>query len=203
MLKFNSDPPEDPRGTSLPLVRCPTMKAISGIILSDDLIGTNTHFYRGRTLPCDDGNCPACTDGFPWRWHAYLALYGLSSNRVVLFEMTAKATEPLILYRKAYGTLRGCHLTAKRANSSPNSRVIITTKRADLQATTLPDAPNVISALSIIWNIESPSISVEGINRGAQALTTTRNLNLRANLPPTSTTPSLSPSPNGNGSSPD
>ncbi len=203
MLSFQTDPPVDDRGTALPLMRCPANKTIQGIILSDDLLGTNTHYYRGRTSPCDQGNCDACNDGFPWRWHAYVVLYSRSTHAKTLFEMTAKCCEPLLTYRKAYGTLRGCVLSAKRVNSSANSRVLLTTSHADLQQLSLPESPDILKALSIIWNIELPSLSVEGVLKEAPSLNTRRNLNLRSNLPPTSTTQSQSPSPNGHGSSAD
>jgi len=159
MHQFSNTPPKDPRGESLPLVRCRVGKPMVGIILSEDLLGTATHFWRGRTIPCDRENCVPCSEGFPWRWHAYVGVYSPNVSKTCLFEMTARATEPLISYRETYGTLRGCHLTAKRANMSPNSRVILQTKQADLQGITLPPPPDIIKVLSIIWNIDLPSIS--------------------------------------------
>lgn len=170
MLKFENQPPADPRGNSLPLLRCPTNRAICGIITSSDLVGTNTHYYRGRTIPCDHGDCPACADGVPWRWHGYVGLFSTGTNRQVLFEFTAKCSEPLVQYRKAYHTLRGCMMTAKRANSSPNSRVILMTKPADLEKITLPKEPNLLEALSIIWNIERPAIAVDGLQKESPRL---------------------------------
>ncbi len=201
MYNFSHEIPEDPRGNSLPLMRCPTNKPISGIVTSDDLIGTNTHYYRGRTIPCDTESCPACSEGFPWRWHSYVSLYSVSSHRTVLFEMTARAAEPLKVYRDAYGTLRGCRLTAKRSNSSPNSQVNIQTQRADLQEIALPAEPNLLEALSIIWNIELPSISVAGIEKQMPRASVRRNQALRKSTMQKSTTASQSQSPNGDGSS--
>ncbi len=200
MYNFTSDVPIDPRGNSLPLMRCPTNRPIQGIITSDDLIGTRTHFFRGRTIPCDNDECPACSDGLPWRWHAYVALWSDVTHRTVLFEMTARGTEPLITYRKAYGTLRGCRLSAKRANSSPNSRVIIQTSQADLQKAALPAAPNILEALSIIWNIELPSISIEGHNRNCEELSVRQKQSLHRSTILQSTPASPSPNPNGDGS---
>lgn len=197
MFNFSSDVPDDPRGHSLPLVRCPPLKGISGIVLSEEIQGTNTHYYHGRTIPCDDEHCPACDDGQPWRWHAYLALWGQSTHRTVLFEMTAKAAEPLKTYQKAYGTLRGCLLNAKRVRPTANSRVIIQTTQADLQKIQLPDPPDVIGALSIIWNIERPSISVAGLQKDVSKLSVRQRLDLQE--PQYSSNPSTPPSPNPNG----
>jgi len=200
MFNFTTDLPEDPRGNSLPLMRCPTNRAVSGIILSTDLVGTRTHYFHGRTIPCDDNSCPACSEALPWRWHAYVAVYSPGSHRTVLFEMTARCAESLIQYRDTYGTLRGCQLTAKRANSSPNSRVILQTAQADLQKIALPAEPDVLEALSIIWNIERPSISVEGRTKQQPELAVRQNRLLQQSTLPTSTPASPLRNPNGNGS---
>ena len=167
MLKFDSVPPPDPRGHALTLTRCPHMKHLAGIILSDNLLGTRTHYYHGRTVPCEHSNCPACDDGVSWRWHAWLPLWSASTEQTVLFEMTARATEVLVAYREKYGTLRGASMRAQRANSSPNSKVIIQVQPADLRHIELPPEPDILGALSIIWNIERPSISVAGLAKQA------------------------------------
>lgn len=170
MFRFDSETPNDGRGNSLQLMRCPANKPISGIITSSQFLGTRTHFYHGRTLPCDDSNCPACSEGLPWRWHSYCSLFSIATHRQILFESTAKSTEPLTQYQEAHGTLRGCHMTARRANTSPNSQVIIQTKPADLSNVKLPDEPSILEALSIIWNIELQAITVDGTNKGGPAL---------------------------------
>lgn len=197
MLNFSSDVPSDPRGNSLPLMRCPSNRSIEGIITCEDLVGTRTHYYRGRTIPCDDAECPACSDGFPWRWHAYVSVYSPRSQRTVLFEMTARCAETLVTYRKAYSTLRGCHLIAKRANTSPNSRVNLQTKQADLQSIALPASPNILEALSIIWNIELPSISLDGVLKETPRMKVKREADKRVSTIEKSMQASRSQSPNG------
>ncbi len=181
MLNFQSQPPPDPRGHALDLIRCPASRPIRGIITSDDVLGTRTHYFHGRTLPCDDTSCPACTEGMPWRWHAYVGLFAAGTKNHVLFEMTARAVQPLMQYRKAYGTLRGCQLSAHRANSSHNSKVIIETASADLEMITLPDPPDLLKALSIIWNIEFPALAIDGINKDAPALAVNEDHDLKRN----------------------
>lgn len=198
MYHLSNEVPADPRGNSLPLMRCPVNKTITGIITCEDLVGTRTHYYRGRTIPCDDSACPACDEGLPWRWHAYVSVYSPTSHRTVLFEMTARCAETLVTYRRAYGTLRGCQLTAKRANLNPNSRVILQTTQADLQKVTLPSEPDLLAALSIIWNIERPSISIEGRNKEQPALSVRQNRLLQSSTMKRNTKASPSPSPNGN-----
>jgi len=170
MLEFTNAPPKDPRGESLPIVRTPANRALNAIIISPDLLGTRTHFYHGRTLPCDSQNCPACIDGFPWRWHAYLGIWSSSTHRTALLEMTARAVEPIIQYRESHKTLIGCEISCRRATTSPNSRVIVTTRPADLQGIKLPPPPDVMSALSILWNLPQSSLQIQGAARNAPAL---------------------------------
>lgn len=199
MFNFQNEPPKDERGQSLPLMRCPTHKPISGIITSTNLVGTQTHYYRGRTIPCDSGNCPACSDGVPWRWHGYVSLFSATSSRQVLFEFTARAAEPLTAYRETYGTLRGCKLTAKRINSSANARVMMQCIPADLAKLTIPKEPDLLAALSIIWNIERPAIAIEGINKNAPALDIAQDPGLQENRIKRILDGTVTPAPNGNG----
>lgn len=180
MLHFQNEPPADKRGNSLTLMRCPTMRHIQGIITCHEMIGTRTHYFHGRTVPCDDSDCPACAAGLPWRWHGYVSLFSENQRRTVLFEFTAAAAEPLTQYRKAYGSLRGCLMNATRATSAGNSRVVIRTKPADLEKITLPKEPNLLEALSIIWNIELPAIAVDGICKDAPVVAVDQDLELTA-----------------------
>lgn len=91
-------------------------------------------------------------------------------------------------------------MTARRANSSPNSQVIIQTKPADLTNIKLPDEPNILEALSIIWNIELPAITVNGVNKGGPALSVLQDRSLAEQRCISSQKPPQPSNPNGNGS---
>lgn len=197
MLHFQNEPPADPRGNNLPLMRCPTNKPIQGIITCRDLVGTRTHFFHGRTVPCDDTDCPACEVGISWRWHGYVSLFCDRTNRTILFEFTARAAEPLTQYRKAYDSLRGCLMNASRSNSQGNSRVNIRTRPADLEKITLPEEPNLLEALSIIWNIELPAITLDGICKDAPVVAVGRDADLTSNRIKNILKPHDMPSGNG------
>lgn len=170
MLEFQHVPPSDPRGNSLQLKRCPTSRPLKGIITCKDVLGTATHFYHGRTLPCDSETCPACGEGLPWRWHGYISLYLPKAKQHILFELTAQACEPLKAYREANGSLRGCILLARRANAAPNARVLISTSTADQEEFPLPPEPCILDALSIIWNISRSSMAILGTNKNLPSL---------------------------------
>lgn len=166
MPVFTNEPPPDPRGYSLPLHRTPTGRPISAIVTSADLVGTPTHFWHGRTVPCDVDDCEPCNNGMPWRWHGYLSAFQTTQSLHFLFEFTARAAEPFLEYRKAYASLRGCHFQARRVSMSANARVIVQVKPGDLTKISLPQPPDLVKCLSIIWNIAEPDMNVSTLLKG-------------------------------------
>jgi hypothetical protein len=167
------------------------MRGLTGIVTCHQLIGTNTHFYHGRTLPCDMEACPACAEGLSYRWHAWVSLQSKTSETQILFEMTARAAEPLKTYFAAYGTLRGCEISAKRANTSPNSRVLIQTRQADLSKITLKPEPDLLAALAMIWNVSTDDMQVNGLLKNVP--------HLQATIDETRTAPETFPKHKRNG----
>jgi len=152
-MDFSNRPPAESLGHSLRLVRTPTHGILRAVITSHDLVGTPTHWYHGRTLPCGKTDCAACRSGVPWRWHGWLGAILAGAHEHILFEMTDKATPPLTEYHDVHGTLRGCGIVAQRAAPRTNGRVLIECSPIDQQKIKLPAAPNVIKALSQIWNV--------------------------------------------------
>ncbi len=169
MATFSNAPPSDPRGIALPLTRTPSTGNLRALITSDDLIGCYTHFWKGRTLPCDVDDCAACAGGMPYRWHAWVSALTSQKRQHILFEMTAQVAEVFAEYKTANGTLRGALFDANRPSRRPNGRVCVQIKSQDLTGITLPTAPDLIKCLSIIWNIATPSFNVadllKGVNR--------------------------------------
>lgn len=166
MPSFSNVPPADARGVGLPIVRTPHMRNLRAIVTSSDLIGCFTHFWKGRTMPCEGQDCPAHQAGMPFRWHAWLGALLNRDGHHALFEMTAQAAEPFVQYREAHGTLRGCEFDAHRLNNAPNGRVHIVCRLRDCSTIKLPKEPNLIRCLSIIWNIAMPEIDVAGCLKG-------------------------------------
>lgn len=159
MPTWTHNPPDDQNKYALTLLRTPPDKPLHAIITSTDLIGCDTHYWGGRTTPCEAPSCPACAAGVPSRWHAYIAIFNPATNRQALFEMTANAADTLVAYRDATGSLRGCEINALRDRRARNGKVVITTRPADLTKNHLPPEPDVIRALSIIWQLPHPAIT--------------------------------------------
>ncbi len=164
MPTWSKDVPKDPRGPAFPILRTPAFKPIAGVVTSEDLVGTFTHFWKGRTMPCEQEACEACKSGIPYRWHAYLSAWTISTGLHFIFECTAQAAETFTDYRDAFGTLRGCNFIAQRQNQKANGRVLIQTKPYDMKTNVIPVPPDIIKCLSILWNLPAPSLTTPTIN---------------------------------------
>lgn len=160
---FSNQPPDDPRGHALQLLRTPAGRALTAIVTSHDLIGAPTHFWGGRTVPHEQDDCKACLEGVPWRWHSWLSAWNASNHTHFLFESTLRVTKIFVAYRNAYDTLRGCKFRARRRTPAPNARVQLECQPADLEGLKLPQPPDLIKCMSIIWNIPIPDIDIQGI----------------------------------------
>lgn len=153
MPKWSNTPPTDPRGQGLPLMRTPANRSLRAIVTSDDLIGTDTHFWGGHTVPCEAPACDACEAGVTYRWHGYLSAFNPEDQLHFVFEMTAQAAQAFTDYRSEQGTLRCCQFEAYRWKHSKNGRVIIKCERSAISPAALPRAPDLQKIMAIIWRL--------------------------------------------------
>jgi len=153
MPTFSSAPPETDRPKNLKLIRTPIKGQLQAMVLSDEICGCSTHFWGGRTVPCEAPNCPACDDGSPTRWHGYLVIWLPNDNIKLIWEFTEGVADTLLSYRKANGTLRGCKITASRARAVPNGRVLLKTSTCDLSKFSVPPCPEVEKILLNMWDL--------------------------------------------------
>lgn len=153
MPQYSHEPPPERQRHSFRLIRTPAGKPYRGFVISERLIGCPTHYVANRTVPCEPENCEPCQSGLAWRWHGYLLVTDERTSEVVIFEMTAAASDEFTKYYKRFGTLRGCHFQAERLNGKPNGRVLIQCKPADLAKIQLPKELDLRKLLAHIWNI--------------------------------------------------
>lgn len=170
MPQYSTAPPKDSAGYGIPLIRTPANGKLVLAIVSEEMIGCPTHWYRGRTVPCEAVDCQACNDGYPWRWHGYVIGMQTAGRRLVLFECTAQAAEEINKYRTINSTLRGCILTTARHRNRHNGRVIVTTQAGDLAQLNLPSPPLITAHLAKIWNLPAVIDQVRPTVKGVQAI---------------------------------
>jgi hypothetical protein len=153
MPQWTNRPPADASSNSYRIRRTPSGSPITAIVTCDDVVGCNTHFFKGRTVPCEQPDCEACNEGLAWRFHAYVSALDTASNECFLFECTAQVAETFFSYRQQYATLRGCLFRARRATRHPNGRVLLEVKPVDLTQRKIPDEPNIKKMLCQLWNV--------------------------------------------------
>lgn len=153
MPDWSNHPPDDADRYTATLIRCKPGRPIRGICASPHLLGCWTHWFGGRTVPCDPPDCPACAQQVSRRWHAYIHLYSPSTHHSAILELTALAARELEAYIEQHHTLRGALLDVQRSNHRPNSTLILTTTPADLQRFNLPAPLDIPAALERMWEI--------------------------------------------------
>ncbi len=166
-------PPLDQLRTAYRIVRAPSQGELHGLILSDQIHGVQTHFYKGRTRPHTQPYCEACDDGHGPRWQGYLAILLTRSKDLALFEFTGPASAPLVEYTDSNKGLRGAVMRAYRMSPKPNARVCIRLERGDVDLYHAPPAPNVAEILDRIWGVkrlleaEKARVNGKKLKRGA------------------------------------
>jgi len=154
------------------LRRTPTDHPLRAVITSDQFYVCWTHFWGGRTVPCERPNCEACDKLSPARAHVYLSAYTIETNEHFIFECTTAAAEPFQAWIQTYGTLRGCLFQANRPKRRRNAPVQILTKPADQTKITLPKPPDIPLAMATIWQIPGAAVQSSPAGPEAQRLTT-------------------------------
>ena len=171
MPRFRNSLPAQGKNHGFDLRRTPVKEAIEAIITCDDFLVCDTHYWHGRTVPCerevnddgrtiDDSACAACREKQAFRTHVYVSAFHQRLREHFIFECTANAAKPLEEYRDANATLRGCHLYANRPKGTPNGKVSIITNSVNLaKVPQLPQPPDLMRALCIIWRVPLTGMS--------------------------------------------
>ena len=183
MPAWSNKLPEKSKHMGFDLRRTPQTTALQAIVTCDDILVCDTHYWGGRTLPCERrrtandgsetaGTCAACNESIPFRTHVYVSAMESKSREHFIFECTAHAAKALVSYHEASGTLRGCIIHASRPKGLRNSQVVIQTNAVNLAKVQLPDPPNIIRALSTIWRLPATGLAVEKEKRGSPTVKT-------------------------------
>ncbi|HUW85006.1 MAG TPA: hypothetical protein VMZ31_19670 [Phycisphaerae bacterium] len=164
--------PAEEKNRGFDLRRTPTNGNLVGIITCKELLICDTHYWHGRTMPCerecneegrtvDDSHCPACQEKAAWRSHVYVSAFDGKRREHFIFECTTNAAKTLQEYYEAAGTLRGCILNACRPKGTPNGKVSILTHAADLSKNNLPEPPDIALTLCMIWRVPRTGLAFQ------------------------------------------
>lgn len=144
------------------LIRLGKSEKHKTIILSEKLIGIWTHYYKRRTIPHEEPDCPACRDKNARRWYGFLACWAPSSDFRYLLELTPQASEPLLDYQSRRKTIRGLEIMVRRCGDRPNSPCETIIPREQQGNLALPPSFDVKEALMIIWGLAMPADPATG-----------------------------------------
>lgn len=160
MPLWSNTPPDAATKPGLPLIRVPHGTRTIFLVTSEDLLGCYTHFWGGRTLPCEEPNCKACIENVPARWHAYVAVLQAGTMKHCILETTAGPSLSLVDYRNTYHTLRGCRIDASRQGSNANARIHFHCTPLDLSKINMPPEPDLHKVLATIWRLKLPDAAL-------------------------------------------
>lgn len=169
MPRFSNQLPTQGANRGFDLRRTPTTGNIHVIVTCEDFVVCDTHFWHGRTTPCerivndegktlDDSHCPSCLEKQAWRSHVYVSVFDPKKQEHFIWECTAQAAKPIAEYRDTVGSLRGCVISANRPKGTPNGRVIVVTGTANLARNPIPQSPDLTRALAVIWRIPATAL---------------------------------------------
>ena len=181
MPTFRRNLPPEGTNTGFDLRRTPANGKILAVITCEGLIVCDTHYWHGRTVPCerivnaegrtiDDSPCQACREKAAWRSHVYVSAFDHQKREHFLFECTAMAAKPLEEYQIGAGTLRGCAMHATRPRGLKNAKVAIQTNTSNVTRFPIPNPPDIAAALAVIWRLPRPAISAEPERKHATRL---------------------------------
>lgn len=140
------------------LRRTPPDGPLRAVITCDDLNVCYTHFWGGRTMPCEQPDCDACRAMSPKRAHVYISAYQLETREHFIFECTAAAAEPFHEWKRANNGLRGCLFQASRPKRRRNAQVEILCRPYDLTKINLPQPPDIARAMAVIWRLPGAAV---------------------------------------------
>jgi hypothetical protein len=169
MPDWSNTPPTCPHDMQYRLIRAPAARSLHCVMLAEKPIGCPTHYWKGRTMPCETANCEPCQLGIPWRWHSYTPIQIWGSNEKCILELTAQASEQLGPALAEFQSLRGVEIVIDRPSRRPNGRVRIVVAPARRPEGSLPPCPNTIACMSHIWGTDDRPLATQpgklGTNR--------------------------------------
>jgi len=124
------------------------------VILSPFVMGYDTHWTSGRTMPCTKrtGHCKGCEVHAPYKWIGWLHCLEIGQKEEFFLELTDHAFYDAERARGAHATYRGLSVIWIRKRSSMKSPVVCTLINPDsIDNDRLPPSKDVEPALRVAW----------------------------------------------------
>lgn len=144
----------DDRLPHLPLIRCPAVGKLAGVVTTHRIVELWTHFHRGRTIGCAGDACVCRTQQVAMRYEAYFGLYNPTTKTHAIVGTTVGAIRCVLEQLSRLDRMRGQVLEIGRASKRPNSKVQIKCGLIWSDCSALPAPFDVIPHLEKIWGVE-------------------------------------------------
>lgn len=154
-VRLERVPQKDETRGGWTIKRADPERAVEYVIVSDDLLGVRTHYWRGRTIPCLIKCCEPCQAAHANRWHGYLLVINTLSHERVAFEFGPNNVELFDELRKQYGSLRGVKFVTARAQKKPNGRVVCVPRGKTENMAKLPSDEPIWPILAHLWGFRA------------------------------------------------
>ena len=125
------------------------------IVLSHDVEGAYTHYWRGRSSKCSGDDCEACNQNVSRRWRGYLVVANPRSKEMSLLELTPAAMPPVDAFFKTHRTLRGALLSTRRIPAKENGRLHSTIQESCYEMDSFRKPPSVRLLLQKLWGLKN------------------------------------------------
>lgn len=154
------EPPDEERDFLCPIRSPKINKAVTGLVLSDQITGVRTYYdpgegrdSRGKSQPCLGGpeNCKGCRLGYDHRWKGYLACLDHTTGRFFVAEVTKEAYLTCEGFKTWKNQLRGKTLKLSRLGQDAQGRVTASLAFWAGDASKLPSAFDVRATLERAW----------------------------------------------------
>jgi len=165
MTTWTSNIPAHHEYSTIQLLRVPAATKLLGITINRTLEGCITHWDGRRTSACPGDECPIHRAGHAGRWHAYVPIWGQTSGKIAVIQLTALAAGALQEEAQRWGTLRGLLIQISRVKPRDNARIVIEARKLPTEPLDLPQPIDVQRFMDAIWNEQSHSRNANGQTR--------------------------------------
>jgi len=136
----------------IPLLRIPQHGTGFQVVVSREIVGVDTHYFKGRTLPCTMPVCPACMEFSPKRWHGYLYVMSAKKLTIAAVELTAGCAQQIDRAVQNFGSLYKLIIQGTRQKQRANGKIEISASGLFTGAIPELRIPPIKELLKRIWS---------------------------------------------------
>ena len=152
-LQFRMQPKSMKKARKYDILRTPAKGCGNLVLLSDEVLWHELHYWRGRSTPCFGDPCEACDYHCQVRERGYIAVTPRHKVDVQILELTDQCQAAIVAASETLTTLRGQVIATGRVDSKPNGKLFILFGARSIDSELLPQAPDVAEVMRRVWGM--------------------------------------------------